>query len=185
MKAHNLLPKQRAKLVFQLVLTILLLQVSAFLRAEVYDEVKTATPHFIVKHDLRSANLSCLWTRKKVQLLDDVAAVFDPALNNVEEAISFHKEILVEGCLDVAEEDKVISMVAEHLIVKLNVFLNEHPIKLDTIKFAINENGEITTIKIECNRSSGFLMEELTMMLQDIDQLKNPSEGLLNVTILF
>lgn len=115
----------------------------------------------------------------------DAAVGFDLEVDDIEEDFSFHQEILVEGHLDVLEEEMVISMVAEHLISVLNTFLNENPITLKSIKFKIGANGKVTAIKIDSEQIGELVKEELLQLLSETNQIKNPSEGLLDITILF
>ena len=99
-------------------------------------------------------------------------------------SFSFHKEVLVEGYLDVAQEEEVISNLTGELITKLNTYLNDHFEDIQSIKLVIHPDGKISGVIIDGKKLSGRFKDDLTQLIIHT-KINNPTEGLLNITILF
>ncbi len=119
------------------------------------------------------------------QNVPNTAVGFEMELDEEDIAFSFHKEILVEGFLDVEQEEAIVSKVTDLFITKLNQYLNNHPLSLSTIQITYDLSGKAKTITILGENLSLDQKKEIKQLLLNIHQIQNPSEGLLKISILF
>ena len=117
--------------------------------------------------------------------VSDAAVGFEMEVEGEEISFSFHKEIAVEGYLEVAEEEAVVGAVTDQISIKLNKFLSNQMASLDSIVFTINHKGEIENVSVEGKQLSDKYISELKKLILNTNRIDNPSEGLLKISILF
>lgn len=117
--------------------------------------------------------------------VSDAAVGFDLEVGGEELEFSFHREIVVDGYLEVQEEAAVISDVTDKVVTRLNQFFNSEMITPESIVFTINHEGKIEEVSINGKKLSSSYIESLKALIIKSDRIKNPSEGLLKISILF
>ncbi len=117
--------------------------------------------------------------------VSDAAVGFDMEIDEEDMSFSFHKEIVVDGYLELAQEEILISEITDQLIFRLNGFLGNQGVMPDSIEFTINHKGEIEKVSIEGKSLTKEYMAELEKLILKTKKINNPSEGLLKISVLF
>lgn len=117
--------------------------------------------------------------------VSDAAVGFDMEVAGDELEFSFHREIIVDGYLEIQDEAVVISDVADKVVTRLNKFFNDQMIIPSSIEFTINHEGKIEDISVNGQNLSSNYIKSLKTLIMKTDSIKNPSEGLLKISILF
>ncbi|MEL6558444.1 MAG: VIT and VWA domain-containing protein [Bacteroidota bacterium] len=117
--------------------------------------------------------------------VSDAAVGFELEIEGEELEFSFHKEIVVDGYIEIMDEVAVISDVADKVVTRLNKFFNIQMITPESIVFTINHEGKIEKVSINGKQLTPEYIKNLKSLIINSDRIKNPSEGLLEISILF